>query len=248
MAGDEYPKSPLPEITCEAEVNEVACVLTSFSNESGKSGVDAICDETEVVDIGAKAVADMSGANNDDDLFVLASASCLCQETPPKKPAKRSNLLLSSHLSKNGKYLWWLAFGKCCNYETDGPLHHLLPENFPDLRILERKCLQTEKLKKSRRKAKDDKLKKKGTERKVALNPFYHPHPEYPQYSLYPPDLLPPMPYYPWGAYSQQHMYTSGVNVSTTDSNGSVIQRLTQENAQLKDKISKLKSLLSKNK
>jgi hypothetical protein len=41
--------------------------------------VDAVPDETEVVDR-AKAVADTSGANNDKNLCVQASASCLCQK------------------------------------------------------------------------------------------------------------------------------------------------------------------------
>jgi len=37
VAGDENPKSSLPEITCEAVVYEAACVLTSLTYESGKS-------------------------------------------------------------------------------------------------------------------------------------------------------------------------------------------------------------------
>ena len=87
MAGDEYPKSPLPEITFGAEMNEAACVLTSFTYESDKRGVDSVHDATVIVDVGAKAVADISGANND-NLCLLASASSLLQKTPQKKPAK----------------------------------------------------------------------------------------------------------------------------------------------------------------
>ena len=88
MAGDEYPKSPLPEITFEAEVNEAACVLTSFTYESDKRGVGSVRDATAVVDVGAKAVAAISGARNDDNLSLLASASCHLQNTSQKKPAK----------------------------------------------------------------------------------------------------------------------------------------------------------------
>ncbi len=78
MAGDEYPKSPLPGITIEAEVNEAACVLTSITYESDKRGGESVRDTTAAI----------SGARNDDNLSLLASASCHLQNTPQKKPAK----------------------------------------------------------------------------------------------------------------------------------------------------------------
>ena len=244
VAGDEYPKSPLPGITFEAEVNEAACVLTSFTYESDKRGVGSVRDATAVVDVGAKAVAAISGARNDDNLSLLASASCHLQNTPQKEPAKDQICYYHPICQKMASICGGWHMGKCCDYGPRGPLHHLLPENFLELRKQERKRLQTESLKKSRMRAKDHTLKKKGIERRVV----YPPHPTYHQYSLYPPELLPPMPYYPWGTYPQQHLHTLGANFSMAYSNGLVIERLSQENAQLKDEISKINSLVSKNK
>ena len=161
-----------------------------------------------------------------------------------KTPAKDQTCYYHPICQKMASICGGWHMGKCCDYGPRGRLHHLLPKNFLELRKQERKRLQTESLKKSRMRAKDHTLKKKGIERRVV----YPPHPTYHQYSLYPPELLPPMPYYPWGTYPQQHLHTSGANFLMTHSNGLVIERLTQENAQLKDEISKINSLLSKNK
>jgi hypothetical protein len=123
VAGDEYLKSPLPEITCDVKINEAACVLNSFANKSGKRGVGAICDETEVVVVGAKELADMNGAKNDDNLFMLASASCLCQKKTPKKPAKDQMCYYHPTCQKMASI--------CGSWHLGGPLYHLLAENFP---------------------------------------------------------------------------------------------------------------------
>jgi len=142
-------------------------------------------------------------------------------------------------LWKNGLRHWHL--GKCCDYGIDRPHHDLLPENVPKLRKLEIKHLQTESLKKSRMKVKIDKLKKEGHKEKSSIESVL-------PFSSWVSSIFTLSTWLSMGANPQQHMHTSGVNVSTTDSSGSVIQRLTQENAPLKDKISKLKSMLSKTK
>ena len=165
MAGDEYPKSPLPGITIEAEVKKAACVLTSFTYESDKRGGDSVRDTTAVVDVGAKAVAAISGARNNDNLSLLASASFHLQNTPQNKPAKDQICYYHHICQKMASICGGWHMGKCCNYGPHGRLHHLLPENFLELRKQERKRLQTESLKKSRMKAKDHTLKKKGTEK-----------------------------------------------------------------------------------
>ena len=106
----------------------------------------------------------MSGANNDDNLFVLASASSLLDKTPQKKTARDQICYYHPNCQKMASVYGGWHVCKCCNYGSHEPLHHLLPKNFLDLRKLEQKRLQNESLKKGRMRAKDGKLKKKGME------------------------------------------------------------------------------------
>jgi len=81
VACDQYPKSL-------HLLNEAMCVLTSFISDLSEKGVRSIGDETEVVEIGAEPVVDVSMTNNDGNLFVLALVSCHHQNPPTKKPIK----------------------------------------------------------------------------------------------------------------------------------------------------------------
>jgi hypothetical protein len=70
----------------------------------------------QVVDVGAKAVAAISGARTDDNLSLLASASCHLQKTPPKKPAKDQICYYSPICQKMASICGGWHMGKCCNY------------------------------------------------------------------------------------------------------------------------------------
>ena len=118
--------------------------------------------------------------------------------------------------------------------------------NFPWLKKQERKMLQA-KVQKSRKRAKDDTLKKKRAEKKKVVMNHFHFHFSCVHYVHFIPLTYFRSSHVFHRTYMQQHLHPSEVGVLTTDSKlGSIVPRLTQEKSKWKDKTSEIKSQITK--